>query len=80
MQYTVRNVPDAIDQAIRERASADKQSLNRVLIDALARGLGLSRSTSKQRDLSDIAGSWIEDPGTEAALEDQGRIDPELWQ
>ena len=80
MQYTVRNVPDVIDEAIRERASADKQSLNRVLIDALARGLGLARPISKQRDLSDVAGSWVEDAGTEAALEDQGRIDPELWQ
>ena len=79
MQYTLRNIPDEIDQAIRERALANKQSLNRVLIEAIARGLGLSRGVSKQRDLSDIAGSWVEDPETEAALEEQGRIDPELW-
>lgn len=34
----------------------------------------------KRRDLSDIAGTWVEDPEFDAALEDQRRIDWELWQ
>jgi hypothetical protein len=33
----------------------------------------------KRRDLSDLAGTWVEDPEFDAALEDQRRIDWELW-
>ncbi len=32
-----------------------------------------------RRDLSDIAGAWIEDPEVDRALEEQRKIDPELW-
>lgn len=33
----------------------------------------------KYRDLSDIAGTWVEDPEFDAILAEQRRIDPELW-
>lgn len=33
----------------------------------------------KKRDLSFIAGTWVEDPEFEAALEEQRQIDPEMW-
>lgn len=36
-------------------------------------------SERKRRDLSDLAGSWEEDPETDAVLEEQRRIDPEDW-
>jgi hypothetical protein len=33
----------------------------------------------KQRDLSDLAGTWVEDPGFDEAIADQDRIDSVLW-
>jgi hypothetical protein len=33
----------------------------------------------KHRDLRDLAGSWIDDPGTDEALSEQRQNDPELW-
>jgi hypothetical protein len=33
----------------------------------------------KYRHLRDLAGSWIDDPGTDEALSEQRQIDPELW-
>lgn len=33
----------------------------------------------KQRDLSFVVGTWVEDPEFDAILADQRRIDPELW-
>jgi len=33
----------------------------------------------RQRDLSDLAGSWVEDPAFDQAIIDQDQIDPALW-
>jgi len=80
MQYTLRNVPAEIDQAIREQAAAERKSLNQVLIDVVARGLGLAQKPKKRRDLSDIVDGPPLEPEVIQALEDQRRIDPELWE
>jgi len=79
MQYTIRNIPTEIDQALREQAAAERKSLNQVLIDVVARGLGLAKKPKKQRDLSDIAGRGLMDEKTLSALEEQRQIDPEHW-
>jgi len=79
MQYTLRNIPEALDEALRQRARAEKKSLNRIVIEALARALGLSGRTLRQRDLSDLAGSWKEDTAFDRAIADQDRVDEELW-
>lgn len=79
MQYTVRNIPDALDAELRERAREQKKSLNEVTVETLARGLGLSKEKVRYRDLSDVAGSWKEDPAFDQAIADQDVIDPELW-
>ena len=55
------------------------ESLNQVTIEALLRAFGLSGAPVRQRDLSAIAGSWKTDLDFDAALEDQDRVDPELW-
>ncbi len=79
MQYTIRNIPDSLDATLRERARAEGRSLNEVTIRALARGLGFSKQRLRQRDLSDLAGTWKEDPSFDQAIADQDVIDSELW-
>ena len=79
MQYTIRNIPPALDTAMREEARRQKLSLNQTVLDALSRSLGLSQEPQRLRDLGDIAGSWIEDPEFDQAIADQDRIDEELW-
>lgn len=79
MQYTLRNVPTRLDRALREAAAKEKKSLNRVVIEALERGAGLSPETVKYRDLSDLAGTWVEDEETNKVLAEQRQIDPDLW-
>jgi len=79
MQYTIRNVPDAVDEALRNTARQQGKSLNEVAIEALARGAGVSGERRRQRDLSDIAGTWREDPAFDHALADQDTIDEEMW-
>jgi hypothetical protein len=79
MQYTLRNVPVPLDQALRERAERQGKSLNEVTIDALLEAFGLTREPVKRRDLSDVSGTWRDDPAIDEALRDQRRVDPDLW-
>jgi hypothetical protein len=79
MQYTIRNVPDYLDAALRVSAREQGKSLNEVAIEALARGSGLGQAQVRRRDLSDIAGSWRKDPAFERALAAQDTVDEEMW-
>ena len=79
MQYTVRGVSEAVDEALRRRARREGKSLNEVTIEALADGLGLGAEPTVRRDLSDIAGSWKKDRAVEAALAAQDQVDEGLW-
>jgi len=80
MQYTIRNVPKYLDAALRVSAREQGKSLNEVAIETLARGFGLGHARVRQRDLSDIAGSWRKDPAFEGALAAQDTVDEEMWQ
>jgi hypothetical protein len=79
MQYTIRCVPDYLDTALRVSAREQGKSLNEVAIEALARGFGLGKAQLRQRDLSDIAGSWRNDPAFDRALAAQDTVDEEMW-
>jgi len=79
MQYTIRNIPDPLDAALRRSAREQGKSLNDVAIEALARGAGLSEPRCRHRDLSDMARTWHKDPAFDRALEEQDAIDTELW-
>jgi hypothetical protein len=79
MQYTIRGIPAAIDNALRARARADRKSLNETAVDALAEGAGVAGAPRKRRDLGDIAGTWKADRALESALVAQDRVDKDLW-
>ena len=79
MQYTIRNIPATLDEALRRTARERGKSLNEVAIEALARGAGIAGELSRQRDLSDIAGTWRKDAAFDSALAAQDSIDEEMW-
>jgi len=79
MQYTIRNVPGSLDEALRQAAREQGKSLNEVAIEALVRGAGITRERRRQRDLGEIAGTWREDPAFDSALAVQDVIDDEMW-
>jgi plasmid stability protein len=79
MQYTIRSIPAHVDRALRERSTGEGKSLNEVVIEALERGLDLEGHPVRRRDLGAIAGSWIRDREVDRALDDQRKIDPDLW-
>ncbi len=78
-QYTIRNVPDALDQELRERARRRGTSLNEAAIDALKRGLGITEDTVEYDDLDDLVGTWKNDEAFDQALADQDAIELDIW-
>ena len=79
MKYTIRAVPYEIDRVLRQRARRESNSLNAVVIDALARGLALDAAPARQTDLDDLVGTWQEDPDFDRAVAELERIDDESW-
>ncbi|MGB9031798.1 MAG: hypothetical protein WCC27_16875 [Acidobacteriaceae bacterium] len=79
MQYTIRNVPGTLDAALRRRAQEQGKSLNEIAIEALARGAGVSGERTRKRDLSDIVGTWQNDPAFDEAIAAQDTVDEDLW-
>lgn len=78
-QYTIRFVPAAVDRALRERASTTGTSLNAVLLDALAAGIGIGRVATVHSDLDELVGTWVEDKAFDEALAAQDQIDEAAW-
>jgi len=79
MQYTLRGVPKALDEALRERSRAQGKSLNEIAIEALRDGLGIGADLPV-RDLSDVVGTWKKDSAAEAAFVAQDQVDKALWE
>ncbi|MFY9747435.1 MAG: hypothetical protein WA891_04025 [Acidobacteriaceae bacterium] len=79
MQYTIRNVPTSLDAALRRRAQEQRKSLNEIAIEALARGAGIEGERIRKRDLSDIVGTWQNDPAFDEAIAAQDTVDEDLW-
>lgn len=80
VQYTVRSVPAHVDKALRRKAREERKSLNEILRAALIREAGGADLPARvYTDLDALAGSWVEVPGFDAAIEAQDRIDPDLW-
>lgn len=78
-QYTIRNLPPELDKTLRQKAKKSGKSLNAIVLESLARGAGLSGKPAIYRDLSFMAGSWVDDPEFDKAMEDFERIDEECW-
>lgn len=81
VQYTVRDVPSAVDLALRGKAKLEGKSLNGFLRDALVREAGLAGGEDMvHHDLDGLAGLWDEDPEFDAAISAQHAVDEDLWQ
>src|SRR2546430_1374516 len=79
VQYTVRSVPAHVDKALRRKAQAGRMSLNEVLRAALIREAeGTDVPERVYSDLDALVGSWVDDPGFDAAIQAQDRIDEAL--
>ncbi len=78
-QYTIRQIPASVDQALRRRAGRLGRSLNQIALDALAREAGVEGQPERFADLDRFFGSWVRDPAVDRALAEQRLVDETLW-
>jgi hypothetical protein len=78
-QLTIRRVPERVKKLLKELARREDKSLNQVSLEILERGLGLTGEEIVYHDLDDLAGTWVDDPEFDKAIEEQHKVDPELW-
>ena len=76
-QYTVRNIPGALDRALRDWARRRNVSLNQAIVDAIKRGIGMDEK-QEHNDLDDLIGTWQQDEEFEQALSKQDTIEQDL--
>jgi plasmid stability protein len=76
---TLRNLPEPVARAVRERAAKYHVSLNKAVIQLLEEAMGASGPP--YHDLDHLAGSWSKEQADEfdRLLAEQRRIDPEDW-
>ena len=79
VQYTLRQIPQALDEALRKKSRQDGKSLNQTAIEVLQTGLSLHGNSIRHRDLDFMVGSWVEDPSFDEAIRSQDRVDAKLW-
>lgn len=79
IQYTIRQIPPALDKALRRKARAERKSLNRLAIEVLSAGLQLNGHSIEHQDLDFAIRSWVENAEFDAAIRAQDQIDPGLW-
>lgn len=77
MNLQIQNIPQKVNKALRAKAKAEGKPVDQVALEAIKVGLGLINKEKKKRDLSDIAGTWAEDPVFDEIREYHERVDPE---
>jgi len=78
-QYTIRNIPEQVDRALRRRAEESGKSFNQVALEALTSGAG--QTLVPKRDFSEIIGSITEKEakGMDEEIRLQRQVDLRLW-
>ena len=77
-QYTIKQVPPRPDLELRRKAHEEHLSLNEMALRALERGLGLAEEAPLHHDLDDLAGTWVDDPEFDRAIEAMHQVVPDL--
>jgi plasmid stability protein len=79
---TVRGIEGELESRLRAEAARRGMSLNALVIELVARGLGVTREGRRpHHDLDHLAGTWAADDTAEftKATAPFERIDEELW-
>lgn len=81
---TIRGLDAEMSQKIKTMAIAQKKSVNQLVLDVLRQSVGMQkkkRYTITYDDLDDLFGSWSDEEfeRIQKRIENQRKIDPELW-
>lgn len=73
-----RQVPRRGSQ-LRRQASQEQRRLNPIALRTRRRELSLAKGERRHHDLDDLAGTWVDDPEFDRAVEAIDQVDTGLW-
>jgi len=78
---TIRNIPPEVAEALTNKRTRSRASLNQTVIDLLRRALGVRGQGQETNGLAKLAGTWTQEEYEqfEAAVASMEQIDEELW-
>lgn len=79
MTYVLENIPEPLDAELRRKAAAEGKTVSQLVVEQLQQINSEAAAPVKKRDLSDIAGKWVDDPIFHEIREELERIDPNDW-
>jgi hypothetical protein len=79
IQYTIRQIPLEVNEAVREYSVREGCSLNQAVLQVLRKGSGLADERVVHHDLDFMANTWVADKKCDEALRGFDRIDEGLW-
>ncbi|MCF8112023.1 MAG: antitoxin [Desulfobacteraceae bacterium] len=81
---TLRGIDPETSEKLKQEAEKQGKSTNRLILEMIRKELGIEKEKTYSRkysDLDDLFGRWSEDEFREITgkIEQERRIDPELW-
>ncbi len=81
---TIRGIEPEVAEKLKQTANSQGKSTNRLILDMIKKELGFEKKKQYSRrynDLDDLFGTWSESEFQEISntIDQQRRIDPELW-
>jgi len=81
---TLRGIDPETSEKLKQEAQKQGKSTNKLILEMIRKELGLEKEkkySRKYSDLDDLFGRWTEDEfrAITSKIEQERRIDPELW-
>lgn len=80
IQYTIRNIPPAVDKVIRKRAQENNQSFNQTVVDLLALQTLGTTNPSEETSFDWLFNRQTLDTSFDEAIDELSQVDQVLWQ
>lgn len=80
IQYTIRNIPPAVDKVIRKRSVQTGKSFNQTVVDLLSLQTFGTTKPKKDADFTWLFNQMTLDEEFDQAIKEMSQVDKKLWQ
>ena len=80
IQYTIRNIPPAVDKVIKKRSKQSGKSFNQTVVDLLSLQTFGTTKVPTDNNFDWLFGANTLDESFDEAIKDLSQIDEKLWQ
>jgi hypothetical protein len=80
IQYTIRNIPPAVDNVIRKRSKQSGKSFNQTVVDLLSLQTFGTTTPSSDENFDWLYNKNTLDKSFDEAVENLSQVDEKLWQ